>query len=140
MAALAAIGLMALAPAGRTQPERTGREAISTPTADVLRRERRQARVGPLGATAVVATGLALQMSGAVKDGRIVIPASGHQHRRIVDLARTDASVVPLKPFRPAPPGKPRTGSIDPATLSAAGYPAPPATMPFVLKLPPGMN
>ncbi|MGR6328406.1 hypothetical protein ACU5AX_05030 [Sphingomonas sp. XXL09] len=116
------LGLIARAVSGCTERYQPQRTAVSTPTAEWLKFNREQARRRDqaIAAYAGGATILGVRPSGAPRLG----PDDLHRHGdRFRNLGRTDASIVALDPSRPA--------QVDAS---------PPATVPLVLKLPPGME
>lgn len=114
-------------------PQRT---AISTPTSEQLKWARDQAKVTPARLGGAVAAGLAMQLSGLKEEEEAFAPEL-RRDPRFLDLARTDASEVPLTRSRHSGP---TVAGDDPETPVTAGDLPPPATVPFILKLPPGMQ
>lgn len=114
-------------------PQRT---AISTPTSEQLKWARDQAKVTPARVGGVVAAGLAMQLFGLKEEEGASAPEL-RRDTRFVGLARTDASEVPLTRSHHAAPTVARD---DPDTPATAGDLPPPATVPLILKLPPGMQ
>ncbi|MBI0474337.1 hypothetical protein D9601_03020 [Sphingomonas sp. MA1305] len=117
------MGLIALAVSGCTERYQPQRTAVSTPSSEWLKFNREQARrrdqaIAAYAGGAAIATILGVRPSGAPRLG----PDGLHRHgERFRNLGRTDAS-----------------GALEPPQRAQVDA-NPPATVPLVLKLPPGM-